>query len=107
MKIEISGQHVTITDGLRSHITEKLSRIVKHNETITRVHCALVVANHQYKAELKVHILGKDLFASFTSNDDMYVAIDAAINKMDHQLVKQKEKRKYHRQEPLKEQPFS
>lgn len=104
MKIEISGQHVSITDGLRNHIEQKLSRIAQHNSTITSAHVALIVANHQHKAEIKMHVAGKELFASCVSGDDMYVAIDSALTKMNHQLVKHKEKRTDYRHESLKEQ---
>ncbi|MDB4068894.1 ribosome-associated translation inhibitor RaiA, partial [Pseudomonadales bacterium] len=51
----------------------------------------LTVEKLRQKAESTVHISGGEVYADAES-EDMYAAIDMLTNKLDRQLIKQKEK---------------
>jgi putative sigma-54 modulation protein len=95
MQITISGHHVEVSDALRDYVQSKFDRLQRHYSQITQAEVVLNVEKLIQKAEGTVHIAGKDLFAAAES-EDMYAAIDALADKLDRQLIKEKEKRKAH-----------
>ena len=76
MQISISGHQLDVTNALKSYVTEKLDRIERHAEHITKVEITLTVEKLRQKAEGNVHVAGADVHAS-AEHDDMYAAIDA------------------------------
>lgn len=96
MQINISGHHVEVTDSMKEYVSSKLERLNLHNDRITSTHVILSVDKLIQKAEATIHVSGKDLFAEAT-NDDLYAAIDALVDKLDRQLIKHKEKMRSHR----------
>jgi len=95
MQLNLSGQHVEITDSLRDHVNSKLERLTRHFDHMTNVHVILSIEKNRQKAEATIHVSGADLFAS-DENEDMYAAIDSLINKLDRQIIKHKDKIKNH-----------
>lgn len=91
MQINLTGHHVELTQALRNYIHEKLGRIERHFDNVTRVHVILSVEKLRHKAEATLHVAGNDLFA-YAVDEDMYAAIDALYDKIDRQIKKHKEK---------------
>ena len=48
------------------------------------------------KAESTIHVSGGEIYAD-AEHDDLYAAIDMLADKLDRQLIKKKEKTKYHK----------
>lgn len=96
MQLNISGHHLDITEAIRQHAEEKLSKIRHHFDHLINVNMILEVEKDVQKAEATIHISGADLFAKAQSND-MYVSIDQLVNKLDAQVRKHKEKLSNHR----------
>ena len=95
MQMTISGHHLDITDPMRDYVTNKLSKLERHYEQITRVTVILTVDKLVQKAEATVHATGADLFAN-AEHEDLYAAIDALSDKLDRQIIKHKEKHRGH-----------
>ncbi len=91
MQINLTGHHVELTQALRNYIYEKLERVERHFDNVTRVHVILSVEKLRHKAEATIHVAGNDLFA-YAVDEDMYAAIDAMNDKIDRQIKKHKEK---------------
>ncbi|AJP47445.1 ribosome hibernation promoting factor HPF [Rugosibacter aromaticivorans] len=91
MNLNLTGHHVEITPALREHVTLKLDRVIRHFDHITSTHVILSVDKLQQKAEVTLHVKGKDIYADSTDTD-LYVAIDQLADKLDRQIVKHKEK---------------
>ncbi len=91
MHLNISGQHVELTDALRNYVEEKMERLVRHGDGIGNAHVVLNVENHRHQAEGTMHVSGADLHAE-AEHDDMYAAIDAMVDKLDRQLTKHRAK---------------
>lgn len=91
MQVNITGNHVDLTDALRDYVNEKLERIERHYDNITTVQVTLSVEKERHQAACTLHAAGADLHAE-ALDSDMYAAIDALADKIDRQLVKHKEK---------------
>lgn len=91
MQVNITGQHIDLTDPLRNYVNEKLARVERHYDNITTVQVTLSVEKERQSAACTLHAAGAELHAEAT-DVDMYAAIDALADKIDRQLVKHKEK---------------
>jgi putative sigma-54 modulation protein len=95
MQIDLTGHHVDLTQALRDYVHEKFERLERHFDNVIDVHVILTVEKLQHKAEATMLVTGNNLFADATQQD-MYAAIDALVDKLDRQVVKHKEKLKDH-----------
>jgi len=91
MQISVSGHHVDVTDSLRAYVETKLDRLERHYDRITNMQVILSVEKQRQKAESTVRISGGEVYAEAES-EDLYAAIDMLADKLDRQLIKQKEK---------------
>ena len=91
MQVNISGQHLVVTEPLRIYIGEKLDRLERHFDKITNVQVILSVEKLQQKIEATLNIPGGEVVANAV-HEDMYAAIDSLTDKLDRQLKKHKEK---------------
>jgi len=103
MNLSISGHHLEVTPALREYVTVKLDRIRRHFDQVIDVSVFLSVDKLQQKAEISLHVRGKDLFAE-AIDDDLYAAIDAVVDKLDRQVLKYKDKRFAHPHDAIKHQ---
>ena len=76
---------------MRDYVKDKLDRVLRHFDQVTSSHVILSVEKLQQKAEVTLHVKGKDIFADAT-DADLYAAIDLVADKLDRQVVKHKEK---------------
>ncbi|AFI85316.1 ribosome hibernation-promoting factor, HPF/YfiA family [Methylophaga nitratireducenticrescens] len=97
MQLNLSGQHVDITDSLRDHVNKKFEKLTRHFDHMTNVHVVLSVEKLRQKAEATVHASGADLFAS-DEQENMYTAIENLVAKLDRQIIKHKDKITNHHQ---------
>lgn len=91
MQINITGHHIEVTEALRNYIENKCKRLERHFDQLTHIHVVLSVEKMRQKAEATLHLNGGDVFAS-AEDEDMYVAIDDLVDKLDRQLKKHREK---------------
>ena len=106
MNLTITGHHLEVTPALRDYVTGKLERIRRHFDQVVDITVFLSVEKLRQRAEINVHVRGKDLFAEATDND-LYAAIDALMDKLDRQVLKYKEMRQDHAHEPARRQEAS
>ena len=100
MNLTISGHHLDVTPALRSYVTGKLDRIIRHFDQVVDVKVLLSVENQKEKekrqrAECRIGVKGNDLFAE-SSHEDLYAAVDELVDKLDRQIVKHKDKLQSH-----------
>lgn len=104
MQINISGHHIDVTPAIRSYVETKADRLERHFDRITHIDVILTVEKQRQKAESTVRITGGEIFADAEA-DDLYAAIDMLVDKLDRQLIKQKEKIKDRKQRSGLRQP--
>jgi putative sigma-54 modulation protein len=96
MQVIVTGHHLEVTDALKAHIDAKFEKLARHFDNVTDVHVILSVEKLVQKAEATLQLSGAKLFAE-DSQEDMYAAIDAMVDKLERQISKHKEKTGSHR----------
>jgi putative sigma-54 modulation protein len=91
MQLTITGHHIDVTPALKQKVESKLSKLERHFDHLTDVHCILTVEKLQHKAEATVHLSGGTIHADATE-EDMYAAVDSLVDKLSRQVKKHKEK---------------
>jgi putative sigma-54 modulation protein len=97
MDLIITGQHVDISDSLRSYIEQRIDRVINHAEPIVSAHVVLHIQKSGHDAEITVSVSGAQIHAR-AQGADMYGAIDAMAEKLDAQLRKHKDRSADHHQ---------
>lgn len=106
MNLTISGHHLEVTPALREYVLTKLDRVTRHFDQVVDINVLLSVEKlkekeRRQKAEVNVHVKGKDIFCE-TSHEDLYAAIDQLMDKLDRQVVKHKGRLQDHHHESPK-----
>ena len=91
MNLKITGLHLEVTPSIREYIESKLERITRHVDNVIGVTVTLSVDKLVQKAEVNVHLAGKDIHVE-SEDADMYAAIDLLVDKLDRILLKEKER---------------
>lgn len=92
MNLNVSGHHLAITPAIRSYVSAKLGRVTRHFDHVIDAHVILSVAKLRQKAEVTLHVRGKDIHCQCV-NADLYAAIDLLVDKLDRQVLRYKGKR--------------
>lgn len=103
MNLTITGRHMDVTDGLKTHIEEGLARLRIHFDKVIDVDAILSVERHRHIAEFNLHANGLRINAK-ESSDDMYGSVDAALGKLDKQVLKHKSRIMRHKPRKTREQ---
>ena len=96
MRLEISGNHVNVSNRMRENVAKKLERLERHYDHITSIRVILSKDKINYSAEATIHVNGNDLFAESRA-PDIQSAVDSLASKLDRQVIKHKEKMTRHR----------
>ena len=100
MNLTISGHHLEVTPALREYVLTKLDRVTRHFDQVVDVTVLLSVGKLKekelrQKAEVTLHVKGKDIFVE-QSDEDLYAAIDALMDKLDRQVCRHKDRLQNH-----------
>lgn len=95
MNLKISGHHLEITPAIHDYVTGKLERVIRHFDNVIDVNVILSVDKLKQKAEVTVHLSGKDVFVE-SIDEDLYAALDGLVDKLDRQIQKHKQKVQNH-----------
>jgi putative sigma-54 modulation protein len=101
MNLTVSGHHVAVTPAIRGYVTSKMERVTRHFDHVIDVTVILSVQKLRQKAEVSVHVRGKDIHVE-CDDENLYAAIDGLVDKLDRQIIKYKDKTFAHPHEALK-----
>jgi putative sigma-54 modulation protein len=91
MNLSVSGHHLEVTPALRSYVESKIGRVTRHFDHVIDAHVILTANKVKQKAEVTLHVRGKDLHCE-SEEVDLYAAIDLLADKLDRQVLKYKDK---------------
>ena len=96
MDIRFSGKNISVTEGMREHLKEKLLKLDKYAPRIIEAHTIVKKEKHLYIAEIT--LLAKHLraYGEGSSKENVFTAMDQAAVKIEKQLKKFREKVKDH-----------
>ena len=91
MKNQIIGKNIKVTDAIRNQVEKKLGRLEKYFVINEDVSCRVVVRSYHVGAKVEITIFTQymDLRAE-VYDDDLYAAVDLAIDKLEGQMRKLK-----------------
>ncbi len=91
MNLSVSGHHLDVTSSIRSYVETKLGRVMRHFDQVIDAHVILTANKLVRKAEVTLHVRGKDLHCE-SEQADLYAAIDLLADKLDRQVLRYKDK---------------
>jgi len=102
MEVVVTGRHCEVSDRFREHVSEKLTRLEKHDHRIMRVQVEVAVeknprqADRSTKVELTAFSKGPVIRAEAAAEDKMG-ALDLALDKMQAQMRRAADRRRVHK----------
>ena len=91
MKVNIYGKNITVTPALSEKIEKKLNHLEKYFMIDDSVVANVVVRVYPNKQKIEVTIPTKyAVLRTEVVHDDLYAAIDLAIDKLEDQIRRQK-----------------
>ena len=91
MKFIISGKNITVSQGLKTAVEDKLGKLERYFTPDTEVIVTLSVEKERQKIEVTIPVKGNIIRSEQVSND-MYVSIDLVEEVIERQLRKYKNK---------------
>ena len=95
MNISITARGYKAPERLKKYITEKLSKMSRFHDRILGAEVILSYEKQTQVAEFKIQLNHKTLIAKEKS-DDIFKSIDYAIDNIERQIKKAKDKLKQH-----------
>jgi ribosomal subunit interface protein len=102
MDVVVTGRHIELSERFRSHVSEKLSKLEKHDHRIMRVQVEVESERNPrqhdraIKVELTAFSKGPVIRAEAAAADKMG-ALDLALDKMASQMRKAADRRRVHK----------
>jgi len=94
MKVKIEERHMEQSDPLREYAISKAENLQKFFDGIISVEVTMDVEKERRLVTVFAHLINKKIAKASAESDDMYVSIDSAMDKLERQLKKIKEKLK-------------
>jgi putative sigma-54 modulation protein len=95
MQLNITFRQFGSSDSLKEYAKEKVERVNKYLDRAGEAHVVLSLERHLHHAEITIHS-GSWVLRGREKSEDMYASIDLAMDKIETQLRKYKEKIKNH-----------
>ncbi len=92
MITKITGRHMEVTDAMRAYIDKKLARLAKYKNRFLEVEVVIGKEGASHKVEMILKVDNSSPFVVHHSGEDAYAVLDVAIDKIERQLIKHKEK---------------
>ena len=96
MQVNVTFRRIAATDALRRHAEEKVQRVAKYLHRPIDAHVILSVVKRRHVAEIVLNADRATLSAK-EETGDLYSAIDAASDKLEHRVRKHSGKMKNHK----------
>ncbi len=104
MEIIIHARHLDATEAIKNYVNKKASKLTKYSNKINKIQFTLKIEGTNHIVEAVCSAARATLVAE-TANSDMYAAIDLVMDKLEKQIIRQKEKLKQPRRSKKEEAP--
>ncbi len=95
MQLNITFRNLDPSDSLKDYAKERVERVHRLLDRAGEAHVVLSLERHLHHADVTIHS-GAWLLRGREKSEDMYASIDLAVDKIDRQLRRYKEKLKHH-----------
>ncbi len=94
--IEITSRHEPLSDRMRAYATDKVGRLTRFHNRISRIHLVIDGAHEEPSVELLIHVDSGATLVAREHREHFKSAVDLLVDKMERQLKKNNERRKDH-----------
>jgi putative sigma-54 modulation protein len=98
--VSVTFRHLEATAALRDYAVEKASKIRNYFGEPNEITIVLSSEKHRYTAEISLKA-GRITANAKEETEDLYSSVDLAVDKVDRQIKKHKEKLKHHKQSSM------
>ena len=98
--LTINGRNVQVTEGMRNYLMEKLAKLEKYGTRIIDITVTMDILRFEHHVDITVK-LNQIKIRSTASTESMYASIDKAVDKIQSQLKKYKQRIQDHHAKPL------
>ncbi len=95
MHMNITFRNLDASDSLKEHARERVERVSKFLDKAGDAHVVLSLERHLHHADVTLHS-GAFVLRGRDKSSDMYASIDQAVEKIERQLTRYKDKLKRH-----------
>ncbi len=95
-EVTVTFRHLEATNALREYAIEKVSKVKKYFDGPQEINVVLSSEKHRYTVEITL-TANRAVINAKEETDDMYSAIDLAVDKVYRQIKRHKEKLKHHK----------
>ncbi|WP_372794205.1 ribosome hibernation-promoting factor, HPF/YfiA family [Pontiella sp.] len=92
MQVSITGRHVKVTDNVKAHVQDKLERCLGVFPRIETIRVILDTENRDQVAEVIIQGSNHIRVTAKEESENLYDAIDRAIEHAERQMRKQRDK---------------
>lgn len=96
MQINHTFRNIDSSNALKAYAQEKVERVNKYLDRASEAHVVYTVERENQVCDITVHA-GTFWLRGREKTSDMYASVDAAMDKIERQLKRYKEKLKFHR----------
>lgn len=100
--VHVTGRNVLVTDAMKDYAVEKVSKIERFNIRIIDISVTMDIQRYEQKVDIRAKVNDLLILGAATT-DNIYTSIDRAVEKLQAQLRKYKDKLEDHRAPPLEE----
>lgn len=95
MQMAITFRNFDASDSLKEYAQEKVERVNKYLDRAGEAHVVLSLERHLHHADITVHS-GNFVLRGREKSEDMYASLDLAMDKIERQLRRYKDRLKSH-----------
>jgi len=95
MEFHITFRQMDTSESLKAYAREKVERVNKYLDRAGAAHVVLSLERHLHHADITLHS-GPFVLRGREKSEDMYASLDLAMDKIERQLLRYKEKLKNH-----------
>jgi len=95
MHLTITFRNFTASESLKDHTRERLERLVRNLDRACTAHAVLSLERHIHHADLTLST-GPLVVRAKTATADMYASVDLAVDCLEEQLRRDKDRNKHH-----------
>ena len=97
MQTIITGRHLEVTDAMRAYVEKKISKLNKHHDRLSEMQVIVAAEGLDHKIEIIVKADNHQRFVANHAGPDAYACLDVAMDKIERQLMRYKEKTHNHK----------
>lgn len=91
--VTVTGRHVQVTDGMKQHAVERIEKLDRVGDRILDVHVTMDIQKLNHRVDILMKY-GHTAIRSHATTTDMYVSVDQAVDRLNRQLKKYKQRLK-------------